>query len=149
MSAGSAHEDLPIRRGLVIPGAELVEQASRAGGPGGQHVNKSNTRVTLRWSVARSAALSEPLRARLLDRLARRLTRTGELVVHASDARSRARNRDSARTRLAALVCSGLALRRPRRPTGPTRGSRERRLATKRHRSTRKRERGSARGENG
>ena len=143
MSTASAHEDLPIRRGLAIPGGELVEQASRAGGPGGQHVNKANTRVTLRWSVAASAALSEPQRARLLARLAGRLTRSGELVVHASDARSRARNRDGARDRLAALVRAGLAVPRPRRATRPTLGSRERRLDAKRHRSARKRERGA------
>lgn len=145
MSAGSAHEDLPIRRGLVIPGSELVEQASRAGGPGGQHVNKANTRVTLRWNAVRSAALAEEPRARLLARLAGRLTRRGELVVHAADERSRARNRALARDRLAALVRSGLALRRPRRPTAPTRGGRERRLEAKRHRGVRKRERGSTR----
>ena len=142
MSTASAHEDLPVRRGLVIPGGELVERASRAGGPGGQHVNKANTRVTLRWSVGRSAALSAEQRDRLLVRLAGRLTGAGEIVVHASDARSRARNRDRARERLAALVRAGLAQRRPRRATSPTAGSRERRLAAKHHRSTRKRERG-------
>ena len=146
MSAGSAHADLAIRRGLAIPGAELVEQASRAGGPGGQHVNKANTRVTLRWNVAASAALSDPQRARLLARLAGRLTRAGELVVHASDARSRARNRESARERLAALVRAGLAQRRPRRATAPTAGSRERRLSAKRRRAARKRERGTRSG---
>jgi ribosome-associated protein len=147
VSAGSAHEDLPIRRGLVIPGSELVEQASRAGGPGGQHVNKANTRVTLRWSPVKSGALAEELRERLLVRLEGRLTRSGDLVVHAADARSRARNRALARERLAALVRVGLARRRPRRATAPTAGGRERRLAAKHHRSVRKRERG--RGDDG
>jgi ribosome-associated protein len=92
--------------------------------------------------VARSAALSEGQRARLLVRLAGRLTGSGEIVVHASDARSRARNRDRARERLAVLVRTGLAQRRPRRATSPTAGGRERRLAAKHHRSARKRERG-------
>ena len=147
MSAASAHEDLAVRRGLAIPGGELVEQASRAGGPGGQHVNKANTRVTLRWSVAASAALSDEQRARLLARLGGRLTRAGELVVHAADARSRSRNRDHARARLAALVRAALAQRRPRRATTPTAGSRERRLSAKRRRAARKRQRGAGFGE--
>ena len=130
-----------MRRGLVIPGAELREQASRAGGPGGQHVNKANTRVTLRWNVARSAALSEAQRARLALRLATRLTREGEIVVHAADQRSRTRNRALARERLAALVRGALALRRPRRPTRPTAGGRERRLVAKQQRGEVKRRR--------
>jgi ribosome-associated protein len=130
-----------VRRGLVIPGAELREQASRAGGPGGQHVNKANTRVTLRWDVAGSAALSEAQRARIALRLATRITREGELVVHAADERSRARNRALARERLAAMVRGALALRRPRRATRPTSGSRERRLGAKQRRGELKRAR--------
>jgi ribosome-associated protein len=106
-------------------------------------VNKTSTRVTLRWCPAASTALSEAQRARLLERLAGRLTREGELVVHAGAERSRARNRALARTRLAELVRAALAVRRPRRPTAPTAGARERRLAAKRRRSARKRERRS------
>jgi ribosome-associated protein len=112
-------------------------------------VNKASTRVTLRWSVAASAVLSEAQRARLLARLAARLTREGEIVVHASDERSRARNRALARERLAALVCAALAVRRPRRPTAPTAGSRARRLALKRRRAARKRERSARRDDEG
>ncbi len=104
-------------------------------------MNKANTRVTLRWSVARSAVLSEAQRARLTERLGARLTRTGELVLHAGGERSRARNRQLARDRLASLVRAALTVRRPRRPTGPSAGGRERRLATKRRRAARKRER--------
>jgi len=141
VSEAGAHDDLPVRRGLRIPGSELREQASRAGGPGGQHVNKANTRVTLRWNLAGSAALSEAQRARIARRLATRVTRQGELVVHAADERSRARNRALARERLAALVRDALALRRPRRPTRPTAGGRERRLGAKQRRSELKRAR--------
>jgi ribosome-associated protein len=112
-------------------------------------VNKASTRVTLRWSVARSRALPEPLRARLRERLAGRLTRAGELVVHAADQRSRAHNRALARERLAALVRAALAVRRKRVPTTPSAGSRERRLAAKRRRGARKRERGARPGEEG
>lgn len=138
-------DDLLVRPGLVILGAELRETASRAGGPGGQHVNKASTRVTLRWCAARSGVLSEAQRARLCRRLAARLTRQGDLVVHAQATRSRARNRELARARLAALVREGLALRRARRPTQPGAGSRERRLEGKRRRALRKRARGPVR----
>lgn len=128
-------EELKVRRGLVIPGEELREAASRSGGPGGQHVNKASTRVTLRWRPATSAALSDAQRTRLLRRLEARLTRGGDLIVHAGGARSRARNRERARERLAELVREGLAVRRARRPTRPSGASRERRLEGKRRRS--------------
>jgi len=106
-------------------------------------VNKVNTRVTLRWNAAASAVLTQAQRARLARHLGARLTREGELVVHAGGERSRARNRELARERLASLVRAALAIRRPRRPTAPTPGSRERRLAAKHRRSARKRERRS------
>jgi ribosome-associated protein len=134
--------ELEVRPGLRIPEHELSEQASRSGGPGGQKVNKTSSRVTLRWSVAASAALSERQRARLLARLGSRLTRDGELVLHAQRSRSQADNRELARARLVELVGAALAERAPRRPTRPTRASRERKLAAKRLRSARKRERG-------
>jgi ribosome-associated protein len=131
--------DLAVDHGLVIPGTELVVTASRSSGPGGQHVNKSNTRVTLRWNVVTSAALDDPVRARLLHRLATRLTRTGDLVVHAEASRSRERNLDSARRRMAELVADGLHQRASRRSTRPTRSSRERRLREKSRQSDTKR----------
>ena len=129
-------EDLEVRRGLVIPGEELRETASRSGGPGGQHVNKASTRVTLRWRLESSSALSEAQRTRLSRRLASRLTRAGDLVIHAGGARSRARNRERARERLAELVREGVAVRRARRPTRPSGASRKRRLEGKRRRSS-------------
>ena len=88
-----AREDLRVRRGVVIPEAELRETASRASGPGGQHVNKTSTRVTLRWNAVRSNALSDTQRARVLERLATRITRGGDLVIHAERYRSQSRNR--------------------------------------------------------
>lgn len=131
--------DLDVLPGLVIPGRELEEAASRAGGPGGQHVNKASTRVTLRWNAATSAALGPVRRARLLARLRRRLSTRGELIVHASRHRSRARNRELARERLAELVREALAVRRPRRATRPKAAARARRLETKRRRGALKR----------
>jgi len=134
-------ERLEVGPDLEIPEDELVEQVSRASGPGGQKVNKTSTRVTLRWSVATSAALSERQRARLLARLGSRLTRDGELVLHAQRSRSQASNREQARARLAQLVREALTERTPRRKTAPTRASRERTRTAKRHRSARKRAR--------
>jgi ribosome-associated protein len=142
-----ARDDLEIRPGLRIPGSELTETASRASGPGGQHINKTNTRVTLRWSVAESEALSAQQRRRLLRRLAQRLTRRQQLVVHASRFRSRARNRQLARERLAELVRDALRTRRARVPTSPSRAARERTRADKRRRSAVKRTRGRVRGD--
>jgi ribosome-associated protein len=138
-------ERLEVRSDLRIPDSELDEQASRASGPGGQKVNKTSSRVTLRWSVATSEALSERQRARLLERLGARLTRAGELVLHAQSSRSQARNREHARARLVELVRGALAERTPRRPTAPTRGSRERAQTAKRSRSAQKRARARVR----
>jgi ribosome-associated protein len=137
-----AMEDLEIARDVVVPGAEIRESASRSRGPGGQHVNKAATRVTLRWNVRRSAALDEARRERLLERLAPRLTRTGDLVVHADAARSRARNREAARARLAELVAEALRVSPTRRPTRPSRAARTRRVEEKRKRSDVKQRRG-------
>jgi ribosome-associated protein len=135
----SAAGDLPVGRGLSIPAAELRETASRSGGPGGQHVNKANTRVTLRWNVPASAALDDAARRRLQGALRERLTRDGDLVVHAGRRRSRAQNRALARARLAELVAEALAPRRPRIETRATRASRARRAAAKQRQSERKR----------
>jgi ribosome-associated protein len=132
---------LAVQPGLVIPEAELWEAASRAGGPGGQHVNKTSTRVTLRWNALSSACLTAAQRETLRRRLASRLTVGGELVVHARRERSQARNRALARARLAELVREALAPRTPRVATRPTRASRQRRLEQKRRRAARKRAR--------
>jgi len=140
-----AADDLFVRRGLVIPASELVELASRSGGPGGQHVNKANTRVTLRWNLRESEAPSASQRRRLEERLEGRLTRGGEILVHAARHRSRARNRELARERLAELLREALRTRRARVPTRPSRASRRRVAEQKRHRSRVKRTRGPVR----
>lgn len=130
---------------VLIPAAEIHESASLSGGPGGQHVQRTRTRVTLRWSVRDSAALTEAQRARLTERL--RLTREGELVVHAGTRRSQLANRKAARARLAELVAEALQVQRPRRRTRPSRAVARRRLEAKRRRSTLKAHRGKVIGE--
>ena len=133
-------EDLRVRRGLVIPESELSETASRASGPGGQHINKTSTRITLRWNVQQSEVLSDRQRSRLLARLRSRLTSDGELVLHSSS-RSQARNRESVRERLASVVRDALATQRPRVATKPSKGSVSRNIAAGKRRADLKRTR--------
>ena len=137
----SPSEGLFVLPGLVLPESELAVEVSRAGGPGGQNVNKVATRVTLRWSVAESRVLDEWARARLLQKLAHRLTRGGEVVIHASATRSQADNRRAARERLAELLRQALFVPRERRKSRPTRASKTRRLEGKQRRATTKQRR--------
>lgn len=132
---------LVIDDGLVIPPSELEARATRAGGPGGQHVNTSSTRVELVWSVARSRVLSEDQRGRLRHRLAQRIDAEGNIRIVASDTRSQRQNRALAEERLAVLVRRALVVPKKRRKTAPTKSSIERRLTDKHRRSERKRSR--------
>ena len=130
---------LATGRGLVIPWVELELRRSRSGGPGGQHVNKVETKVEVRWDVAASPALDERRRARLTAALGTRLVGGGVLVVRSSAERSQEANRRAALERLAALVEAALRPRKPRRPTAPTAASRARRVETKKRRGVTKR----------
>ena len=126
---------------LRIPRDELSFRASKSGGPGGQHVNTSSTRIELLWSVRNSRALSDDQRARLKSKLDTRLDGDGVLRIVASEHRSQARNRDEAEDRLATLVRRALLVPRVRRPTRPTRGGIEKRLASKKRDGAKKRAR--------
>ena len=126
---------------LAIPRAELETRATRSGGPGGQHVNTSSTRIELRWNVLRSAALTDEQRTRLAERLATRLDGEGWIRVVASDSRSQRQNRDRAEARLADLVRRALAVPKARRPTKPSRAAKRARLEDKRKQSGKKTQR--------
>ena len=133
---------LPVRvRGsVVLPDAELQWRFSRSSGPGGQHVNTSDTQVELIFDLAASTALPPVWKERALERLAGRLTDEGLLVVRASEHRSQWRNRESAAVRLSALLSEAVGPPpRARRATRPSRGVNERRLTEKKRRADVKR----------
>ena len=125
---------LTISRTLALPETELVERFLRADGPGGQHVNRTESAVELRFDVAHSPSLPDAVRERLLARRDRRLTDEGVLVIQARRFRDQGRNRDDARERLAEIVRGALAVPKKRVATKPTRASKERRLAGKQQR---------------
>jgi ribosome-associated protein len=126
-------------RGVAIPPAELAWRFSRSPGPGGQSVNTADSRVELSFDLAASAALPPVLKERAMRALAGRLT-GGVLTVAASEHRSQLRNREAAASRMAVLLTEATAPPPARRrPTRPSRGARERRLAAKRRRSQTKR----------
>ncbi|MFJ8912244.1 alternative ribosome rescue aminoacyl-tRNA hydrolase ArfB [Amycolatopsis sp. NPDC102389] len=127
-------DDVVIGTRFVIPGAELSERFSRSSGPGGQGVNTTDSRVELSFDVAGSASVPEHLRARILDRLSSRLV-DGVVTIAASEHRSQLMNREAARARLVMLLTDASAPpAAKRRPTKPSRGSKERRLASKKRR---------------
>jgi ribosome-associated protein len=128
-------ETLTVAPGVVIPLQEFTWRFSTSGGPGGQHVNTSNTRAEVSFDIASSPSLPAWARDRLTERL-------GDVVtVGASDRRSQVRNRELALTRLAARLAAALEVTPPRRPTRPTLASQRRRIETKRRRGNLKRER--------
>jgi ribosome-associated protein len=137
--------EIRINRSILIPESELRESFVRSAGPGGQNVNKLSTKVELRWTPGTSKALSEHQRNYLLQRLASRLTESGELIVSSDEHRTQGRNREDARRKLAAVVRQALVRPKKRRATKPSRASVKRRLDSKKHRSSVKKGRAKAR----
>ena len=115
--------------------SEVTYTAARGSGPGGQHVNKANTKVELRWRLASSAGFSDSEKGRLAAKLATRLTQDGELVLTDHSTRSQARNREAVTARFYAILEGALRREKPRRKTKPTNASKRRRLEGKRRRS--------------
>jgi ribosome-associated protein len=136
---------LDITADVRVPLSELDYQASRSGGPGGQHVNTSSTRIEVWWDVAQSPSLSEAQRAQLLERLGSRLDSNGRLRLVSSASRSQLRNREDVTERLRSVVASALAVRKKRKPTRPSRAAKAARLEAKRRRSMTKERRQSVR----
>jgi ribosome-associated protein len=134
-------DPMPLRGETAIPLREVSVRASRSSGPGGQHANKTSSRIEATFDVAASNALTDEQKRRIIARLGPRV------VAVAQDARSQTRNRELALQRLARRLSSALAPVRPRHATRPTKASVKRRLAGKRRQADRKRDRGAPRDE--
>ncbi len=138
---------LEITPTLAIDDNELEERFVRSSGPGGQNVNKVSTAVELRFDVARSPSLTEEVRTRLRGLAGSRMTADGVLLIDAREHRTQAANREEARNRLVALIRQATIRPKRRRKTKPTAGSKERRIQTKKIRSSTKRDRGKVSGD--
>lgn len=137
-----SHVDmLPINDKLSIPLAELDFRFARSGGPGGQHVNTTESKVILSFDVAQSPSLSEYQRKRLLDKLSSRLDKDGVLQLAAQSSRSQHKNKDEAIERFQSILAEALVVEKKRKPTKPSRRAKERRIQSKKQRGQRKKER--------
>lgn len=123
--------DVPTKNGIVIPACELEVTTSRSGGAGGQHVNKTDTRVTIRWNVKNTNVLTDEQKERVLNNLQSRLTSDGDLIVHNSVSRSQQQNKQNALEQLAHLVRKALYVPKKRMATKVSKGAKESRLQSK------------------
>lgn len=130
-----------INESLRVPLSELDFQFTTSSGPGGQHANRTATRVILRFHVAQSPSLDEASRQRLLEKLAARLDKEGVLQIQVQDSRSQHRNRETAVSRLQQLLAAALEPEKPRKKTRKPRAANKKRLEKKRQQSEKKRER--------
>lgn len=127
--------DIPIKNGIVIPYHELEITTSRSGGPGGQHVNKTETRVTIRWNVKETSALSQNLKERVLKNLESRLTSDGDLIIHNRESRSQLQNKKNALEQLAEIIRKALFVPKKRMKTKVPKKAKEKRLKEKKRKS--------------
>jgi len=132
---------LVISPDLRIPLSELQYRTSRSGGPGGQHVNTSSTRVEVTWNVAGSPSLTPEQRTRLLQQLATRLDTEGQVRLVSSGTRSQLRNKEDVTDRLRSTIAAALVVPKKRKPTKPSRAAKAARLEAKRKRAATKRRR--------
>jgi ribosome-associated protein len=126
---------IPVTRSIAIDSDELIETATRAGGPGGQHVNTTDSAVILRFDVAGSPSLPQAVKDRLAVLAGSRLTRDGVLVLRSEGSRSQTLNREEVRERLVAMIQQATIVPKKRRPTKPSKGAKERRMEGKAKRS--------------
>ncbi len=124
-------DDVAIKNGIVIPAHEFEITASRAGGPGGQHVNKTSSRITVRWNVKNTTALSDEQKQRVLEKLSSELTSEGDILVHSSESRSQQSNKKEALTRLAHKIYKALQVPKKRMKTKVSKAAKEKRLQEK------------------
>jgi len=134
-------DDIIINDKITLPAAELSYTASRSSGPGGQHVNTTDSRIQVRWNIAASAVFTDTQKNRLRRGLQSRLTESGDLILASDAHRSQRRNREEVSQRLAALIREHLTPPKPRKKTRPTQASKKRRLDDKKRRSQLKKNR--------
>lgn len=135
--------DILVKAGIVIPNSEIEITTSRSGGAGGQHVNKTDSRITVRWNIPNTIALSPEQKTRVLHNLASRLTTEGDLIIHHSVSRSQQQNRQGALEQLASLVRKALYVPKKRMKMRIPKSAKESRLNTKAKRGIIKKLRGS------
>lgn len=126
--------DVHVKNGITIPEHELEITTSRAGGAGGQHVNKTDSRITIRWNVKTSQVLTEEQKNRVLQNLQPRLTTEGELIIHNSESRSQQQNKEMALAQLAHTIRKALHVPKKRMKTRMPHSVKEARLESKSHR---------------
>lgn len=127
--------DLFIKNNITIPEHELEITSSRAGGPGGQHVNKTNTKITIRWNVKNTSVLTEEQKERVLQKLQSSLTTEGDLIVHNNESRSQQQNKKLALEHLAQQIRQALYIPKKRIKTRVSKSTKEARLKAKSYRS--------------
>lgn len=128
--------DLFIKSNITIPEDELEITASRSGGAGGQHVNKTDTKITVRWNIKNSNALADEQKQLIFDNLQSRITLDGDLIVHNSESRSQQQNKKNALNNLTAIIRNALHVRKKRIATKISKSLKEARLKSKSHRSS-------------
>ncbi len=128
--------DLFIKNGITIPEHELEITASRSGGAGGQHVNKTDTKITIRFNIKNSSAFTEEQKQLILEKLSSRITEDGDLIIHNSESRSQAQNKKNALNNLAATIRNALHVQKKRIATKVPKALKEARLKSKAHRSS-------------
>lgn len=126
--------DLFIQNGIVIPAHELEITTSRSGGPGGQYVNKTDTRITIRWNVKNTSVLTEEQKARVLQNLHNAVTTEGDLIIHDSESRSQHQNRQNALAHLAQKVRKALYVPKKRMASVISKSTKEARFREKKRR---------------
>lgn len=126
--------DISLKNGIIIPESELEITTSRAGGPGGQYVNKTSSRITLRWNIPNTNVLTDEQKARVINNLQSQLTTDGDLIIHNSATRSQEQNKEAALELLAEKIRKALFIPKKRMKTKVSKSIKEGRLQSKKQR---------------